>query len=63
MRTITTTPGALRFIEREVQIGSDMHRQRILQQEWLIKDFDSEHGKISTEWRDVPLVREDKKDS
>ncbi len=60
METITETPSALRFVEREVQEGEKVVRKRILQQRWVVatEDLAAKTGDIKIEWRDVPLVSE-----
>ena len=57
--TVSETPGALRFVERHTPRGDTMHVARILQQQWILKIHDldnSDRSRLTTEWRDVPLV-------
>jgi hypothetical protein len=63
---VQETPGALRFIERDEVIGSGVTvTTRILQQQWTTMTWSHDTrvagaGNVKTEWRDVPLVRDEK---
>ncbi len=61
--SISESPGALRFVERPVQVDPNLVRvERILQQQWAVTtyDDDAKPNDVRMEWRDVPLVLNDK---
>ena len=54
----------LRFVERDIMFPNPQHKNvsyiktvRILQQQF--EEVDSKTGEIKTEWREVPLVKEE----
>ena len=64
MRDWQATP-ELRFVirNREGFIDRDVRQQRILQQKWIGTIFQSSGPYKASEWRDVPLAKEEKSDA
>lgn len=56
-RLIEEHPGRLRWVERRGRLGATEYIERILQQQFAV--IDHTNKAVTTEWRDVPVEKEE----